>query len=118
MFAYILPTNAFTLHNYVTRLRCLRYASQIRLGIYHVLSRIINELTTVAKLLSSKSVIVYYCSLKWHFCSLDDLNRIERVQYRSLRFVCYDLDAYYRDLSSRAGHCYTMNAYRPLLGES
>ena len=43
-----------------------------------------------------------YCSLVWHFCGAVQTARMERIQYRALKFVFSDFDATYEDLPNRA----------------
>ncbi len=44
-----------------------------------------------------------FCPLVWHFCSASDTQKLERIQYRALRFVYDDYESDYQDLLSRAG---------------
>ena len=31
-----------------------------------------------------------YCKAVWHFCSIPDIKKVEKIQHRALRYVCND----------------------------
>ena len=39
-----------------------------------------------------------YCPLTWHFCSKLSQNKIEKIQYRSLKMLTNDYNSDYQDL--------------------
>ena len=39
-----------------------------------------------------------YCPLTWHFCSKPSQNKIEKIQYRSLKMLTNDYNSDYKDL--------------------
>ena len=39
-----------------------------------------------------------YCPLTWHFCSKSSQNKIEKIQYRSLKMLTNDYNSDYKDL--------------------
>ena len=39
-----------------------------------------------------------YCPLTWHFCSKSSQNKIEKIQYRSLKILTNDYNSDYKDL--------------------
>ena len=43
-----------------------------------------------------------FCPLVWHFCSVSDTKKLERLQYRALRFVYDDYESDYQDLLNKA----------------
>ena len=43
-----------------------------------------------------------YCALVWHFCGQVNSNKLERIQYRALRFVFMDFCSSYDELLNRA----------------
>ena len=53
----------------------------------NVLSRLCCSLTTEAKLLLMQAFILShfnFCSIIWHYCSMRDLRKIEKLQYKAL----------------------------------
>ncbi len=44
-----------------------------------------------------------YCPLVWHFCSIENTRRLEKIQERALRFVYKDFNSTYRQLLDRGG---------------
>ena len=80
---------------------CSRAACQI-----NVLSRFKRTLDVDTKLLLYKSFILChfnYCPLVWHECGSDNTRKLERLQYRALRFVFNDTTSSYEDLLTRSG---------------
>ena len=43
-----------------------------------------------------------YCALVWHFCGVKNSNKLERIQYRALKFVFMDFNSPYESLLKRA----------------
>ena len=67
----------------------------------NVLSRLCCSLTTEAKLLLMQSFILShfnFCSIIWHYCSMRDLRKIEKLQYKALKYVYNDFNSSYTDL--------------------
>ncbi len=42
-----------------------------------------------------------FCSLIWHLCSTSDTRKIEKVQYRALKYIYNDFKMSYCDLRAR-----------------
>ncbi len=42
-----------------------------------------------------------YCPLVWHFCSIENTRKLEKIQERALRFVYNDFTSTYSELLSR-----------------
>ncbi len=42
-----------------------------------------------------------YCPVVWHFCNISDIRKIEKVQYRALKFVCNDFKSSYTELRTK-----------------
>ena len=42
-----------------------------------------------------------YCPMTWHFCSKENINRMEKIQERALRFVYEDYSSSYNELLSK-----------------
>ena len=73
----------------------------------NVLSRLCCSLTTEAKLLLMQAFILShfnFCSIIWHYCSMRDLRKIEKLQYKALKYVYNDFKSSYTctDLRKRA----------------
>ena len=45
-----------------------------------------------------------YCPVVWFFCSITNTRKIERIQYRALKFVYNDYSSDYTTLLSRGNH--------------
>ena len=45
---------------------------------------------------------INFCPIVWHFCGIKDLKKIEKIQYRALRYVYNDLTSSYASLRGRA----------------
>ncbi len=61
----------------------------------HVMSRLSKHLGTEAKLLLFKTFGLShfnFCPLVWHHCNQDDIIKMEKVQFRALRFVYSDFN--------------------------
>jgi len=43
-----------------------------------------------------------FCSLVWHFCGLVQTSKMERIQYRALKYVYSDFESSYQELLDRA----------------
>ena len=43
-----------------------------------------------------------FCPLSWHFCSMANTKKIEKIQERALRYVYYDYNSSYEDLLIKA----------------
>ena len=48
------------------------------------------------------STIAPWCAL-WHFCGATNTKKLERIQFRALRFVFLDFESDYETLLDRAG---------------
>ena len=68
-----------------------------------------------------------YCPLVWHFCGATNTKKLERIQFRALRFVFLDFESDYETLLDRAGlltlelsrkRAILMDVYKNLLHES
>ena len=46
-----------------------------------------------------------YCPAVWHFCSAKDKHKVEKIQERTLRFVCSDYYSSYSELLDKAETC-------------
>ena len=79
--------------------------------ITHICKKAGKQINALARLSSTLSMEVKYrvfetfilshfnfCPIVWHFCSAEDLKRIENVQKRALRFVLNDFNSSYSDL--------------------
>ena len=67
----------------------------------NVLSRLCCSLTTEAKLLLMQAFILShfnYCSIIWHYCSMRDLRKIGKLQYKALKYVYNDFKSSSTDL--------------------
>lgn len=79
---------------------CLKAGRKI-----NALSRLSCNLTTEAKLLMMQTFILChfnYCSVIWHYCSKQDLTKIEKIQFKALKFVYNDFISSYTDLRKKA----------------
>ena len=71
----------------------------------NVLKRVAHSLPQKVKLLLYNTYIschFNFCPLVWHFCSGADTEKLERLQYRALRFVFADYESDYDSLLLRA----------------
>ncbi len=63
------------------------------------LSRLSRDFTIENKLVLFRSFILShfssYCQLIWHFCSQADTKKIDKVQFRALRFIYKDFNSLY-----------------------
>ena len=76
----------------------------------NVLSRLCHSMTTDAKLLLMQTFILShfnFCSVIWHYCSMGNLRKVEKIQYKALKFVYNDFTSSYADLRKLA--------HRPLM---
>ena len=46
-----------------------------------------------------------YCPTIWHFCSMKDQHKIEKIQQRTLRFIYADFTSTYSELLNKAESC-------------
>ena len=77
--------NRLTFHDHISSL--CKKAGQ-KLG---AVARLSKNLQTDVKLLLSKSFVLCnfnYCSVVWHFCSVEDMKKIEKVQYQKNEMKC------------------------------
>ena len=87
-------------HHHVSSL-CKKAGAQLR-----VLQRLSHHLDTSSKMQIFRSFILShftYCSLIWHFCGASHAQKLERIQYRALKFVYSDFNTSYDDLLKKAG---------------
>ena len=71
----------------------------------NVLARLSVCLDVEAKILLSQTFILShfnYCPIVWHFCTREDLRKIEKIQKRALRYIYNDYTASYSDLRRKA----------------
>ena len=47
--------------------------------------------------------IFNFCPLIWHFCSKANTEKLEKINYRALKFVFQDLNSSYEELINKAG---------------
>ena len=79
---------------------CRKAAAQLS-----VLQRLQSCLDKATRLQIFKTFIVsqfQYCSIVWHFCGEKNTTKMERLQYRALKFVFRDKTSSYPDLLARA----------------
>ena len=68
----------------------------------NVLSRLCHSLTSDAKLLLMQAFNLShfnFCSIIWHYCSIHDLRKIEKLQYKALKYVSNDFTSSYAERS-------------------
>ena len=78
---------------------CKKVAKQI-----NVLSRLSKFLNQDTRILIYKCFIksnFNYCPLVWHFCSKQNTEKMEKLQFRALKFVYNDFNSSYKDLLDR-----------------
>ncbi len=71
----------------------------------NALKRVAKHLPIRVKLLLYKTYITChfnFCPLVWHFCGTSNTKKLEKLQYRALRFVFDDYESDYNTLQSRA----------------
>ena len=71
----------------------------------NVLKRVAHSLPTNVKLLLYNTYIschFNFCPLVWHFCGVANTKKLERLQYRALRFVFADYESDYDSLLAKA----------------
>ncbi len=71
----------------------------------NAVKRIAKALPTKVRLQLYKTYIschFNFCPLVWHFCNKSDSDKLEKLQYRALRFVYDDFDSDYETLLSKA----------------
>ena len=69
------------------------------------LKRVAYALNTNIKLLLYKSFVMSnlnYCPAVWHLCGVQNTKKIEKIQFRALKFVFSDYTSSYDDLLDRA----------------
>ena len=67
--------------------------------------RLCCSLTTEAELLLMQAFILSYfnfCLILWHYFSMRDLRKIEKLQYKALKYVYNDFKSSYTDLRKMA----------------
>ena len=47
-------------------------------------------------------VLINYCSLVWNFCEAAHTSKMERIQFRALKYICNDVSISYEELLARA----------------
>ena len=47
-------------------------------------------------------VLINYCSLVWNFCEAAHTSKMERIQFRALKYIYNDVSASYEELLARA----------------
>ena len=78
---------------------CKKAVTQINV-IYRPSSYKINKRLIVHTFVLSN---VNFCPINWHFCSEGNINKIEKLQERALRFVYNDYRLSYCDLLEKSG---------------
>ena len=71
------------------------------LKINRMITRLCHSLTTDDELLLMQTFILSYftfCSVIWHYCSMGNLRKVEKLQYKALKFVYNDFTSSYADL--------------------
>ncbi len=71
----------------------------------NALKRVAKHLPTSVKLLLYKTYITChfnFCPLVWHFCGVSNTKKLEKLQYRALKFVFDDYESDYEALLFRA----------------
>ena len=78
-----------------------------------------NVLTFESKLMLFKCYILAhfnFCSTVWHFSSMSDIRKIEKIQEHSLRIVYNDVSSSYSELLAKSGVSYLyINRLRRLM---
>lgn len=72
----------------------------------NVIARLSSILDREAKLLLYNSFVLSnlsYCPVIWHFCKRSDMVKLEKIQYRTLKYIDRDFLASYSDLRERYG---------------
>ena len=91
--------NRLTFDHHVSEI-CRKAANQI-----NMLVRICRHLNTNVKLLLYKSFVMCnfnYCPVVWHSCGKVNTQKLEKLQFRALKFVFNDHTSSYETLLSRA----------------
>lgn len=94
--------NKLTFSSYISKM-CKSAAGQL-----NALKRLSPYIKQKERTILVKSFVLSnfnYCPLVWHFCSSSDINKIERIQLRSLRFIHNDYSSNYEELLMKAGKC-------------
>ena len=47
-------------------------------------------------------VLINYCSLVWNFCEATHTSKMERIQFRALKYIYNDVSTSYEELLARA----------------
>ena len=71
----------------------------------NILKRIGRNLCKLSRLTIFHTFILSnfnFCPLSWHFCSVANTKKIEKIQERALRFVYYDYNSSYEELLVKA----------------
>ena len=80
---------------------CRKAACQL-----NVLQRLARHLDQEGRMAIFRAFIIShfnYCPLVWHFCGATNTKKLERIQFRALRFVFLDFESDYETLLDRAG---------------
>ena len=80
---------------------CRKAACQL-----NVLQRLARHLDQEGRMAIFRAFIMShfnYCPLVWHFCGATNTKKLERIQFRALRFVFLDFESDYATLLDRAG---------------
>ena len=102
--------------NHHIALLCNRAGRQI-----NALSRLSNVLNVDTKMLILQSFILshfMYCCIIWHFCSISDTKKIEKMQLKALRHIYKDYTSSYemlREKCNRPMLCQRITCYYALV---
>ena len=80
---------------------CRKAACQL-----NVLQRLARHLDQEGRMAIFRAFIIShfnYCPLVWHLCGATNTKKLERIQFRALRFVFLDFESDYATLLDRAG---------------
>ena len=86
-------------NNHITSI-CIKAGSNL-----NALKRVAKHLPTNVKLMLYKTYITChfnFCPLVWHFCGKSNTDKLEKLQYRALKFVFDDYESDYDQLLDRA----------------
>ena len=93
--------------NHHIALLCNKAGRQI-----NALSRLSNVLNVDTKILILQSFILshfMYCCIIWHFCSISDTKKIEKMQLKALRHIFNSIHTFISDIKSPYTIKYTYN---------
>lgn len=86
--------------NYHVQTLCKKAGAQLS-----VLQRLSSSLGQNARMAIFRCFVLshfHYCALVWNFCGKTNAKKLERIQYRALKFVYQDFDSTYPELLGRA----------------